>query len=97
MTRAELIERIAMNNTHLYLTDVERLVAVVFNQIKTSLAAGKRVELRGFGVFGVKKRMSRTARNPKTGADVLVDSKAMPYFRAGKILKMRINQKGTTK
>jgi integration host factor subunit beta len=70
MTKSELIERIAMNNPHLYITDVERLVNTVLNTMKDALADGNRVELRGFGAFGIKKRASRTARNPRNGQTV---------------------------
>ena len=91
MTKSELIERIAMNNPHLYISDVERLVTTILNRIKTALVEGDRVELRGFGVFGTKQRASRTARNPKTGENVSVSQKSVPYFKAGKILKKRIN------
>ena len=94
MTKAELIERIAMSNPHLYISDVERLVNTIFNQIKQALAEGNRVELRGFGVFGVKSRPARIARNPKNGSEVEVEAKAIPYFKSGRILKNRLNKKG---
>ena len=94
MTKAELIERIAMNNPHLYITDVERLVNTIFNQIKQALADGNRVELRGFGIFGVKNRPARTARNPKNGTEVRVLPKSIPYFKSGRVLKDRLNKKG---
>ena len=80
-----------MNNTHLYSSDVDRLVTTIFARIKKALADGDRVELRGFGVFGTKQRAPRIARNPKTGESVSVAQKAVPYFKAGKILKKRIN------
>jgi len=44
----------------------------------------KNVELRGFGSFKVKRRNSRTARNPKTAADVSVPAKWIPYFKISK-------------
>ena len=91
MTKSELIERITKNNPHLYATDVERLVTTILDRIKDALVDGDRVELRGFGVFGTKKRASRVARNPKTGVSVDVQAKAIPYFKAGRILKKRIN------
>ena len=94
MTKAELIERIAMNNPHLYISDVERLITTIFNQIKSALADGQRVELRGFGVFGVKSRPARVARNPKSGKEVSVEAKAIPYFKSGRVLKDRLNKKG---
>ena len=67
MTRSELIERIANKNPHLMLKDVERIVAVVFDKIISSLAAGERVEFRGFGAFSIRKRTPRVAKNPRTG------------------------------
>ena len=91
MIKSELIERIAKNNPHLYVSDVERLVTAILKHIKTAMVEGDRVELRGFGIFGTKQRASRIARNPKTGEKVNVSGKSVPYFKAGKILKKRIN------
>lgn len=92
MTRNELIEKIAKLNPHLYRTDAERIINTIFNEITNSLSEGKRVELRGFGVFSVRKRQPRKARNPKTGAVVMVAEKAVPFFKAGKKLKTHINK-----
>ena len=54
--------------------------------------AGDRVELRGFGAFSVKKREPRTGRNPRTGEQVAVASKRVPYFKTGKDLRDRLNK-----
>ncbi len=91
MTRSELIEKIAKENPHLYHTDAERIVSTVFDEITKALKDGNRVELRGFGVFSVRTRKPRKARNPKTGEAVMVDQKTVPFFKAGKLLKKRIN------
>ena len=91
MTKSELIARIAEKNPHLYQRDVERIVSTIFGEISTALAQGDRVELRGFGAFSVKKRDSRTGRNPRTGASVDVDAKAVPYFKTGKQLRDALN------
>ena len=91
MTRPELIEKIAKENPHLYHTDAERIVSTVFDEITKALKDGNRVELRGFGVFSVRTRKPRKARNPKTGEAVMVDQKTVPFFKAGKLLKKRIN------
>ena len=56
------------------------------------MSKNERVELRGFGVFDVKKREARIARNPKNGAVVAVPSKNIPFFRMGKAMKDRINK-----
>ena len=92
MTKSELIARLAAKNPHLYQRDVERIVATVFDEISKALATGDRVELRGFGAFSVKKRDPRTGRNPRTGEQVAVASKRVPYFKTGKDLRDRLNK-----
>ncbi len=91
MTKSELILRIADKNPHLMQRDVEKIVATIFDEITDALADGNRVELRGFGVFSVKKRNSRQGRNPRTGESVYVDAKAVPFFKTGKLLHEKLN------
>ncbi|WP_373356372.1 integration host factor subunit beta [Pseudoroseicyclus sp. CXY001] len=93
MIRSELIQKIADENPHLYQRDVEKIVNTIFEQITEALAGGDRVELRGFGAFSVKKRDSRTGRNPRTGEAVAVDEKFVPFFKTGKLLRDRLNGK----
>jgi integration host factor subunit beta len=90
MTKSDLIKRLADANPHLYTRDVERIVAVVFNQIGAALARGERVELRGFGAFSTRTRSQRVGRNPRTGDEVSVPDKAVPHFRTGKELRDRL-------
>ena len=49
-----------------------------------------RIELRGFGTFGIKKRKARVARNPKTGEPVQVPERKSPYFKAGREMKQSV-------
>ncbi len=91
MTRAELIAELAASNPHLRQEDAERVVLTVFDEITNALARGQRVELRGFGAFSVKRRNARIGRNPRTGEEVSVRDKALPYFRAGKEMHERLN------
>jgi integration host factor subunit beta len=81
MTRSDLIRRIAEANPHLYLRDVEKIVATVFEELTKALERGDRVELRGFGAFSIRGRSARTGRNPRTGAEVDVPDKRVPYSR----------------
>ncbi|MCU0986056.1 MAG: integration host factor subunit beta [Acetobacteraceae bacterium] len=92
MTRSELIAELARRNPHLMQRDVEAIVSTVFEEIVTALSAGNRVELRGFGAFSVKKRDARTGRNPRTGVAVAVSEKVVPFFKAGKDLRERLNR-----
>jgi integration host factor subunit beta len=94
MIKSELIQQIAEDNPHLYQRDVERIVSTLFEEITAALARGDRVELRGFGAFSVKKRDARMGRNPRTGAAVPVPAKVVPFFKAGKELRERMNGKG---
>jgi integration host factor subunit beta len=91
MTRSELIAELAVANPHLRAPDVDLIVSTVFDEISAALARGERVELRGFGAFTIKRRDARTGRNPRTGEAVPVDEKAVPFFKAGKELRERVN------
>lgn len=95
MIKSELIEKIASSNPHLFQRDVELIVNVIFDEIISSLARGERVELRGFGAFSVKQRPSRAGRNPRTGEQVTVGEKYVPYFKTGKELRLRMNNSET--
>lgn len=92
MTKSELIQRLAERNPHLYLRDIEKIVETIFGEITDALAAGDRVELRGFGAFSVKHREARTGRNPRTGESVFVKAKRLPFFKTGKALRERLNE-----
>lgn len=94
MTKSELIARLAERNPHLYQRDVERIVTTIFDEITDALAQGDRVELRGFGAFSVKKRDARQGRNPRTGEQVAVQGKVIPFFKTGKQLRERLNTDG---
>mgnify|MGYP001083953108 CR=1 FL=1 len=91
MIRSELIQKISDENPHLFRRDVERIVNTIFEEVIDAMARGDRVELRGFGAFSVKKRDSRTGRNPRTGESVEVEEKHVPFFKTGKLLRDRLN------
>jgi integration host factor subunit beta len=97
MIKSELVEKIAAENPHLFQRDVEMIVNVIFDEIIEALASGQRVELRGFGAFSVKHRPSRSGRNPRTGDQVDVEEKYVPYFKTGKELRLRMNKDFETK
>ncbi len=94
MTKSELIDELASANPHLLSRDVELIVSTIFDEVTAALARGERVELRGFGAFTIKQRDARTGRNPRTGEPVSVDEKVVPFFKAGKELRERVNQRG---
>ncbi len=91
MTKSDLIKRLADANPHLTQRDIEKIVSVVFDEVTDALARRDRVELRGFGAFSVREREARIGRNPRTGAEVSVPDKVVPYFKTGKELRERLN------
>ncbi len=91
MTKSELVRRLMQRFTHIYQKDITNVVKLVFDELADALARGDRVELRGFGAFSVRERKSRRARNPKTNEVVMLGERVVPYFRAGKELRERIN------
>src|SRR5215211_2335481 len=92
MIKSELVLKIAEQNPHLYQRDVENIVTSILDTIADALARGDRVELRGFGAFSVKCRDAHTGRNPRTGETVSVSEKVIPVFKAGKEMRIRLNQ-----
>ncbi len=91
MTKAELVETVVESVNGLTKKQTEVIVNTIFESIKDALAKGDKVELRGFGSFKIRQRRSREGRNPKTGEMVEVPSKRVPFFKAGKELKLRVD------
>lgn len=92
MTKSELIERLGTKRPELTPKDIEVSVRVILDQISCVLERKERVEIRGFGTFGILHRLARNGRNPKTGIIVAVPAKDVPHFKAGKELRIRINR-----
>jgi integration host factor beta subunit len=91
MTKRGIIEELLTRHQEFTHRESETIVNVMFDEMGKALASGERIEIRGFGSFGVKKRRAREGRNPKTGVAVKVDAKRIPFFRAGKELKLEVN------
>lgn len=93
MTKTDLIERVSMKTTILTKKQTELVVNILFDSIKEALAAGDKIEIRGFGSFRIRSRRNREGRNPKTGESVTVPQKRVPFFKAGKELKELVDGK----
>lgn len=89
MTKKEIVRRIS-EELGLKQTDTKEVVQRTFDAIIEALATEQRVELRNFGVFEVKKRAARKARNPKTGDEVLVPARFVVTFKPGKEMEQRV-------
>ncbi|MXV35465.1 MULTISPECIES: integration host factor subunit beta [unclassified Saccharibacter] len=91
MTRSEFVALLSKHFPERELQDVDAAVHHVFDHMTQGLAEGRRVELRGLGSFGTRQHTAHTGRNPRTGETVAVREKKVPYFRAGKELRERVN------
>lgn len=92
MTRSELIARLAKLHPQLLAKDTDNVVKVILDALSTALSKGDRVEIRGFGSFGLNYRPPRRGRNPMNGDKVEVPAKYVPHFKAGKELRDRVNE-----
>ena len=92
MTKSELIERIAEQQDQLSLKDVELAVKLMLEHMSQVLAAGERIEIRGFGSFSLHYRAPRVGHNPKTGDSVELSGKYVPHFKPGKEMRDRVNE-----
>ena len=91
MNKAELIAAVA-EQTGLSKKDSERAVNATFEAIKTTVEAGEKVQLVGFGAFDVKTRDARIGRNPKTTEEIKIPASRVPVFKAGKAFKDAIDK-----
>ena len=91
MNKLELVQALKDANG-LSKSEAEKVVSLFFNEMTYALAKGGRVEIRGFCSFFVKEYKSYTGRNPKTGEKVKIKPKKLPFFKAGKELKERVDR-----
>jgi integration host factor subunit beta len=86
MTKADIIKILA-EQVGLTRREAAEVLSVVLDGVVGAIRAGEKVELRGFGSFRTRKRQARAGRNPRTGAQVHVPPKVVPYFKPGKQLR----------
>ena len=88
MNKSQLIEALSDKSVRPRITD--KVVNLFFDSVKSALADGDKVEIRGFGSFFLKEYEEYVGRNPKTGDQVTVPGKKLPVFRTGKDMKERV-------
>ena len=91
MTKADIVNEVS-NATGLTKVETELVLDSILNSIKSSLADGKRIDIRGFGSFFTKVRKAREARNPSTNERIFLDEKYIPTFKVSKLLKNFVDQ-----
>jgi nucleoid DNA-binding protein len=92
VTKRDLVVRIS-NETGMVQQDVLNVIQKMLDYLTETLAEGKTVELRNFGVFEIKLRKARVGRNPnRPESDVPIPPRAVVKFKAGKEMKARVSQ-----
>jgi integration host factor subunit beta len=91
LNKLELIS-ILKERADLSKAEAAGVIDLIFDKMSEALAGGGRVEVRGLCSFHVKEYESYIGRNPKTGEKVPIKSKKLPFFRAGRELKARVNR-----
>ncbi len=94
MIKSELVEALAGHQPHLAHRDVEIGVTTMLDHMRETLAAGGRIEIRGFGSFTLSYRPPRIGRNPKSGESVALPARYIPRFKPGKELRERVMDAG---
>jgi integration host factor subunit beta len=96
VTKNDIVVSIA-KATGLRQIDVKRIAQMALDGIIDALVDDGRIELRNFGVFEVKTRRGRKARNPRTGEEVMVPAKKVVTFKPGKLMEERIAKEAPKK
>jgi integration host factor beta subunit len=93
MTKNDLIKKLQEELKSYSLQDVTYAVNIIFDSMINAIKRGERIELRGFGSFVVRERKPRLGRNPKSGAEVKLEERKVPFFKTGKELRVMVNNK----
>jgi len=97
MNRSELVHSVWERGNEPKKARVEQMLSLILAEIVRAVDAGERVELRGFGSFFPRARQARPGRNPRTGEIVSVSAKRVLFFKAGRDLVRRLNDKKSGK
>lgn len=91
MNKSELTQQLA-ESMHLSVREAASIVNTIIDMMTEALAKGESIEIRGFGSFVVKEYDTYTGRNPKTGEQITVQPKKLPFFKVGKDLREQVNK-----
>jgi integration host factor subunit beta len=95
MNKSDIIEKLHELTPKLKKTEAKILVDGIFQYLVEQLAAGNRIEVRGFGSFSTKIRKAGKIRNPRHGTSVETGERRVVYFRAGNEMANRVDNKST--
>lgn len=95
MKRSDFINKLASRLPDMPPSDVDQSARLLLDLISSTLAAGNRCEIRGFGTFSLHVRKARMGRNPQTGEQVPIPEKRTPHFKPSKLLREQVTQSRT--
>lgn len=95
INKKQLVDLISSKQDQLSHKDIELSVKTMFNSMSDALKNADRIEIRGFGSFGLRFRKSRTGRNPKSGETVNIENRYVPHFKPGKEFRESVKDAGT--
>ena len=93
MTKKDLIIKLQDELKVYTRKDVAYAVNIIFDSMVEALKRSERIEIRGFGNITIRERKARLGRNPKSGAEVKLEKRKIPFFKTGKELKLKIDNK----
>ena len=93
MTKNELIKKTQEKFKTYSQKDIALAVETILDSLVGSMKKNERVEIRGFGTFTIRERKPRVGRNPKSGAEVSLDERRVPFFKTGRDLRLKVDNK----
>ena len=93
MTKNELIKKTQLKFKTYSQKDIALVVQTILNSMVDALDKNERIEIRGFGTFTMRKRKPRVGRNPKSGVEVSLDERRVPFFKTGRELRLKVDKK----
>ncbi len=91
MTKKDLIIKLQETLKIYTQKDVSYAVNIIFDSMVDALKRGERIEIRGFGNITIRERKARLGRNPKSGAEVKLENRKIPFFKTGKELRSKVD------
>ncbi|MCX7913541.1 MAG: integration host factor subunit beta [Thermodesulfovibrionales bacterium] len=91
MTKSMLAEKISQKLPEFTKKQVETILNTLFDSMKEAIWRGEKIEIRGFGIFRIKERKAKIARNPKTGEKVNISARKTIHFKIGKAFHKSLN------
>jgi len=93
MTKNELIKKAQLKFKSYSQKDLALAVQTIFDSMVGAMEKNERIEIRGFGTFTMRERKPRIGRNPKSGNEVSLGDRRVPFFKTGKDLRLKVDNK----